>query len=107
MNIINEEIEIIAEVDLGACVSIKYCHIRYKDDGGGRFPVLMIEKSDSPLSKTTETFFVIEKDFKDFVKNVYLRLDEIEVAEKENKMFEIRDAIFENKDHIYYCASLW
>ena len=90
MNILNEKIEILAEVRLGNCVIMKYCHIRYKDDNGGRYPVIIIERGDS-LNRTTETTFVIEKDFKEFVKKVYLRLDEIEVAENENKLFNVKN----------------
>jgi hypothetical protein len=96
MEIINEKIEILAEVQLGTDITLKYCHIRYKNDAGGRYPVIIIERGDS-LNRTTETTFVIEKDFKKFVKNIYLRLDEIEVAEKENSLLEIRDGIFLKK----------
>lgn len=96
MNILNEKIEIFAEVDLGVGVTMKYCHIRYKNDNSSRYPVIIIERGNS-LNRTTETAFVSEKDFKEFAKNVYLKLDGIEVAENENKLMEIRDGVFSKK----------
>lgn len=95
MEIINEKIEILAEAKLGSGVIMKYCHIHYKGDRHG-YPVIIIERGNA-LNRTTETTFVIEKDFKEFVKNIYLKLDEIEVAENENKLFNIKDGIFSDK----------
>lgn len=96
MEIINEKIEVLGEVRLGSGVVMKYCHIRYKEDNDSRYPVIIIEQGDS-LNRTTETMFVVEKDFKEFVKNIYLKLDDIEVVEKEGKLFKIKDGIFSKK----------
>lgn len=62
MEIINEKIEILAKVGLGSNVIMKYCHIRYKNDNDGRYPVIIIERGDA-LNRTTETTFIEEKEF--------------------------------------------
>lgn len=74
MEILNEKIEVLGEVRLGAGVIMKYCHIRYKNDGGSRYPAIIIEKGDA-LNRTTETTFVIEKDFIElFLKPLHRKL---------------------------------